>query len=540
MKSLKVLLLAGCIGTFSGCGYFAPQQAARDVLKTEKKKAKSQFDKVRNATLTGGELSGTDDAGRPLWKVSAKTINALGNPQSAESGGMPASAQLTDAHATLFTAGKADSQFAAPRMQLLYQQDGNVRLVLSGGVTATSQGAWTQQRGAVQITTPQATVNVKKRQLWTNHGVHIEQGKGSERVVVTSKTLLANTDLKTADLGGGVTSTTSRGVMTSSGAHWNWQTGIANANGKVSAHNDDINMTGASMKADTNTNVVTVSGGVTAKFAKGTATAAKVLYHWDSGKLEASGGVRLQGNGATVNAAQVQTTKTMQDATASGGVQVQRSDLAVHANSATVTKMGDNAFAVTGNGDVKVQNPQGSATANHATWKNHQISASGDVTLHHAGYTLSGNSLQTDDAFKNAILSGDVHGNMPDGGSVSAAKAVYSEGKVTATGGVSGRKGDLHLKASRMESSADGKKIELQGNVTLSNATGTTITAPQARYDRNKNEVYAWGGVTVHDPGHHLTQHGKTLTADLNLQQAVLTDVAGSGKINILQGKKLF
>ena len=541
MKSpLKVLLLAGCIGSISGCSYFSPQQAARDAVKTQTKKAKSQLDKLRTATLSGTDLSGTDDAGRPLWKVSAKSIHAMGNTQDVESGAMPANAQLTEAHAVLYKEGKVESQFDSPQMQLLYQEDGSVRLVLSGGVKAIAQGSWTKQRGAVQITTPQATVNIKKRQLWTNHGVNIAQGQGSERVVVTSKTLLANTDLKTADLGGGVKSTTSRGVMTANGANWNWATGQLTAEGKVTANGNDINIDGQHLKADTNAHLVTVWGNVTAKSDKGTATASKVLYRWDSGKLTATGGVRLQGNGTTVNASQIDTTKAMKDATASGGVQVRRGDLTVLASSATVTKMGDNAFAVTGNGSVKVQNPQGWAKANHATWKNNQITANGNVTLSHDGYSISGDNLNTDDKFKQATLTGDVHGAMPGGGSMNAGKAVYSNGKVIATGGVSGRKGDLRLKASRLESSADGKNVELTGNVTVRNSDGTTISAPQARYDRDKNEVYAWGGVTLRDPAHNLTQHGKTLTADLNLKKAVLTDVSGSGKMNVLQGKKLF
>jgi lipopolysaccharide assembly outer membrane protein LptD (OstA) len=148
--------------------------------------------------------------------------------------------------------------------------------------------------------------------------------------------------------------------------------------------------------------------------------------------------------------------------------------------------------------------------------------------------------LSTDDKFTKATLTGGVHGEMPGGGTMSAGKAVYSNGKVIATGGVTGRKGDLRLKADRLESSAGGRQVELTGDVTVRNSGGTSVSAPQARYDRGKNQVYAWGGVTLRDPAHHLTQHGKTLTADLNLKQAVLTEVSGSGKMNVLQGKKLF
>lgn len=541
MKSpTKVLLLAICIGSLSGCSYFSPQQTAREAIKTQTKKAKSQLDKLKTATLTGTDLSGTDDAGNLLWKVSAKTIRATGNTQGVESGAMPANAQLTDAHAILYKEGKPESEFDSPKMQLLYQEDGSVRLVLSGGVKAIAQGVWTKDRGSVKITTPQASVNIKKRQLWTNHGVNIEQGKGSERVVVTAKTLLANTSLKTATLSGGVKSTTSRGVMTANGANWNWSTGQLTAEGKVTANGKDINIRGQHLKADTNAHLVTVWGDVTAKSTEGTATASKVLFRWDSGKLTATGGVRLQGDGATVSASQIDTTKSMANATASGGVQVRRGNLNVSANRATVTKMGDDAFSVTGNGAVKVQNPQGWAKANHATWKNGQISANGNVTLSHDGYSISGDKLNTNDKFNQATLTGGVHGEMPGGGSMSAAKAVYSNGKVVATGGVSGRKGDLRLKATRLETNENGKKVELTGNVSVRNSEGITVSAPQARYDRDKNEVYAWGGVTLRDPAHDLTQHGKTLTADLNLKKAVLTDVSGSGKMNVLQGKKLF
>ncbi|MEO6906807.1 MAG: LPS export ABC transporter periplasmic protein LptC [Abditibacteriaceae bacterium] len=539
MKSLlKVLLLACCISALSGCSYFSPQQTARDAIKAQTKKVKSKLDTLRTATLSGTDLSGTDDAGRPLWKITAKTIRAKGNPKG--DGSIPANAELTDAHAILYSNGKPESQYDSPRMQLQYEEDGNVRILLSGGVKAIAQGSWTKQRGSVQITTPQAIVNIKKRQLWTNHSAKIEQGKGTEQLLVVSKTLLANTSLKTADLGGGVTSTTSRGVMTANSANWNWATGQLAAEGKVSAHGTNINISGQHLSADTNAHLVTVSGDVTAKSDKGTATASKVLYRWDSGKLMATGNVHLQDNGATVSASQIDTTKAMGDATASGGVQVRRGDLKVQANSATVTKMGDKAFAVTGNGAVKVQAPQGWAKANHATWKNGQISANGNVTLSHDGYSIRGDNLNTDDKFKQATLTGDVHGAMAGGGTMSAGKAVYSGGKVVASGGVSGQKGDLRMKADRLESNADGKLVELTGNVTVRNSDGTTISAPQARYDRDKKIVYAWGDVTLHDLTHHLTQHGKTLTADLNLKQAVLTDVSGSGKMIVLQGKKLF
>jgi len=536
----KVLLTGLCAGTLPGCGYFSSRQVTQDALKETGKKAQSQVDKIKNATITGSELSGTDDQGRPLWKVSAKKVHALGNAQGSTTGGMPASAELTDASATLYAEGKPESQFKAPRIRLLYQEDGNVRLLLSGGVTATSQGAWSGQRGAVTMSTPQASINIKKRQLWTDHGVTATQGKGSDAIKVTSKTLLANTSLQTADLGGGVTSKTSRGTMTSPQAHWNWKSGELTAKGGVKAHNDDITLTGQHLKADTNAHAVTVSGNVTAQSPKGSAHASTVVYHWDSGQLKASGSVHLSGKGAAIDATSIQTTREMQNATATGGVRVVRGDLKVTANKATVSKMGESTFAVTGTGDVKLQNPQGNASAASATWKNGQISASGNVRLSHAGYTLRGARLTADDTFTHATLSGGAHGDFPDGGSVAAEKVVYNKGKITATGGVSGRRGVLRLRADRLESDDSGAKVELQGNVTLRNSDGTTVSAPQARYDRKKNEVYAWGGVTLRDAEHHLTQKGKTLTADLNLKQAVLTEVSGSGKINILPGKKLF
>lgn len=548
MKSpLKVLLnhsvkalVIGSLFAVSGCGYFAPKPTVRKELEKKADAAQKQLSKINKATLTDSELSGTDDAGNLLWKVSAQKIKASGNPMDAATTGAAPDAHLIDAHATLYNAGKPESQFSAPHIQLLYQDDGSVRLVMTGGVKAVAQGDWTKGRGAVHISTPKAAVNVEERQLWTNHGVRIEQGKGNEKLVVTAKTLLANTALQQADLGGGVTSTTPRGIMKSSDATWNWKTGILQAKGKVRAHDDEIHFTGQYLKADINTHLVTVWGNVTGKSDQGHATAGKIIYNWGSEVLKATGGVTLQNDGTSVRAASLETTSSMQNATASGNVTVQRDDLNITANTAHVTKIGSNSFAVSGDGNVRVKTADGHASASHATWKNGQISASGNVTLSHAGYRLQGNSLQANDSFTKVTLSGDVHGSMPSGGSISASKAVYSNGEITATGGVSARKGNLRLHASRLESSANGKKLELHGNVTLKNGEGTTVSAPQARYNRAKNEVYAWGGVTVRDSSRNLTQHGKTLTADLNLNQAVLTDVSGSGKINILQGKKLF
>src|SRR5215213_5925106 len=78
-----VLLVA-----LSGCGGGAAtdsesHQVAQKRLEGDADAAKKQFNELRGVTMKGGELSGGDSAGHPLWRVSAKEIHVFNQPAPA-------------------------------------------------------------------------------------------------------------------------------------------------------------------------------------------------------------------------------------------------------------------------------------------------------------------------------------------------------------------------------------------------------------------------------------------------------------------------
>jgi lipopolysaccharide assembly outer membrane protein LptD (OstA) len=616
-------VLAGCGGVRDAD---QARQTAQQQIETEASEAKKQLNALQGATMQGGELSGGDAKGRPLWRVSAKEIRVFNPPEAsadksdsakeknpdpddkkhgqldrqvAELSAQPRRAVLTEARALLYKEGKLDATFVAPRAIVNYTPDG-VRIRLVGGISARSAGGWAGKRGAVTMKAPRAEVNVKARTVWATGGVHLVQGTGAERILVSANQLHADTGLKTTRLIGAVKATSQDGRFSAQQAAWNWETHRASARGDVTATHEETTITGAQLEADTEAKSGVLSGGVRAVGEQGKASASSVRYDWknhsivasggvlldkgdatlQAGQLntddkfdnaEASGGVTLKKGDATLRAARVSTRGKGETATAAGNVVLVKGDARIAADAATANNIGEKNSTVTATGSVRLErgdmtisadraqatglhdkstlrvvasghvyakSKDGAVRAGSATWGGGRIVASNGVTLYRDGNRLSGLRLACDDQFTHATLTGVIHGELAKGSTLSAKQMTYHKGEgVTATGGVAARRGGLHLRADNMTSTPDGNHLVLTGNVVLTNAEGTTVNAPEARYDRVAQKIYATGDVYLRDPKRGLRQRGRKLVADLKLNQATLTDVSGSGKMDVFKDK---
>lgn len=516
--------------------------------------------------------------------------------------GQPKRAELTDATAVIYRDGKEETSFRSPRIILIQTAKG-VRMTMLGGMRAQSQGNWIGKRGPVLITSPRAEVDVKARRIWAGKGVRVMQGAPGNQVNVIADQLRADTNLKSTMLMGGVRASANQGKFSAREANYNWETGRSSAKGGIVATHDGTTITGARLEADTRAGRGVLSGGVHATGEQGKATASSVRYDWKAHTLSASGGVLLTKDEVTVRAGQidtddkfraavasgdvtlrkgdatlragrVQTEGKATQATASGGVTLTRGDSTVSASSATAYNIGTDSASVIASGDVRVKRGEltltagrakasglqdqktlhvvasdgvyasskdGSVKAGNATWGGGRVVASGGVTLFREGHRLSGSRLICDDKFTQATLSGDINGRMAGGETIGAGVLTYRKGQgVVGTKGVSARRGELRLRADRLNASPDGDLIVLNGNVVVTNTDGATVRAPTVRYDRKAQKVFASGNVSLHDPKRGLRQSGRALVADLQLKKATLTDVTGSGKMDVFKDKKLF
>ena len=648
-----VVLAAGVLGGCKGSGQTDSSRAiATDSIKQDAKDAKGQLDELKGITLQGGELSGSDQKGRPLWRVSAKQIQVFNQTSKSDSGkdgddkkdskddamaalaGKPKRAELTDATAILFREGKPETSFRSPRITL-NQTDKGVRLTMTGGMRAQSQGNWMGKRGPVLITSPRAEVDVKTRRLWAGKGVRVVQGVKGNQINLVADQLRADTNLKTTLLSGGVKANATQGNFSAREANYNWETGRSSAKGEITATHEGTKITGTRLEADTRAGRGVLSGGVNATGEQGKATASSVRYDWNAGTLSASGGVLLTKDDVTVRAGRIDTDDkfkaavasgdvtlkkgdatlranrvqtagkstqatasggvllTRGDATvsagsataynigektayvkASGGVRVVRGEATVSASNATAYNIGEKSASVTASGDVRVKrggltltagraeasglqdqstlrvvasngvyasSKDGSVNAGNATWGGGRVVASGGVTLNRDGNRLSGSRLVCDDKFTTATLTGNVNGRLAKGETVGAGVLVYRKDQgVWGTKGVTARRGELRLRANKMNASPDGNLIALNGNVVVTNTDGATVRAPTVRYDRKAQKVFASGNVSLQDPKRGLRQSGRALVADLQLNKVTLTNVTGSGKMDVFKDKKLF
>jgi lipopolysaccharide export system protein LptA len=581
----------------------AAEAAARQALKKDAQEAKASIRQLGDVVSTGAILSGHDAKGRKLWSVGAAKIKAheekLGIGDKVLE---PRRAELTDARATLYREGKAHSTFRAPRLNLVYADRG-VMMTMSGGVKMRTPGTWDNKnqkklqpltgRGPIELMTPQVNVDVKAREVRANKGVIMTQGKTR----VAARQLFADTELATARLTGNIKATAPEGTMNAERATWNWRNGRAVAQGKITLVHDGTTLSGARLDADTDGSRGELSGDVLATSAEGRAKAGRVLYNWKENTLSVRQDVTLQKEDGTLRAARIDTDDKLRRATASGGVTLVKGDSTLKAsqivafdkleravangevvltrpdatmraaraevwidekravgNGVTVVRGDVNVRAaraevfnaqnkktarIVASGGVTAQNPQGTVRAANVVWGGGRVIGSGGVTLTKDGNTIRGSRLTSDDQFKEATLSGDVSGRMARGETVSAGVVLLKDGMVQARGGVSGRRDNLRLRADTLESTRDGQHATLRGNVVVTSDEGITARAPVVRYDKQAAKVYASGGVTVVDPQRG-QQRGRTLVADLKLNNAVLTEVSGTFSEKLFKDKKLF
>jgi lipopolysaccharide export system protein LptA len=558
------------LGLFvSGCGHKGKHpsetpEIVQDLARKQAKEAKNNLMGLKSSHMTGATLGGGDSMGRPLWKVSADQIQTAGTLEE----GTPKQAVLTNAKATLFRAGKADSYLWAPTMTLFNTGKG-VRLQMTKSVRGESAGVWTGNRGTIKFTAPHADVDVQTRTIDASGGVVMTQGPNK----VTGQKMHSVTALQKVDVTGKVHGTGDSGqVVDADTATYDWQNDKLVAQ-KVIASQKGTQITGDTLNADTNANKGTLNGHVVAKSAQGTANAPKVDFDWKKNLIVSNDAV-FNGQGGTLRASRIQTDSKLNLAKATNVV-AQKDGATLHANSADgfdglnritghtvnfvhedltltapradATKKG-NKWVLVATGGAHGKNASGTISAPRVTWDEgrNSVLASGGVTMDKEGSTLMGATLNSDTKFNNATLTGNVHGKMQNGSTLAASLLVKSGKSFVASRGTTahftsqGQFGPLTMRSPKITAAADGSTATATGGVTVTSATGATVHAPQAIYDRKSGKVTATGGVDFYDPVRGIRQHGDTLVADLGLKVAKLSNPSGQVAQKMFEGKKLF
>ncbi len=571
-----------------GCRAKAPETASKIVVEAAKREVAAKrdtFSGLQGATLQGGQLSGGDAQGRPLWKLSARTIRAAGgvleSGKNADSGA-PRTATLSDARATLYRDGKAESQLQAPQVTLFYLKNG-VRLQFSRGMKGTTRGVWAGARGPVEIAAPRADVDVQNRVISASGGVQMAQGT----VRVRAQTLRAQTSLQSATLTGRVRAISTdktagngagSGQIEADSALYNWQTNRLRAQ-KVTALREGTRLTGEVLEADTDAQSGVLSGQVRAQNAQNRASAPRLDFNWKRDQIRAPNATLLSPQGSARASNLVTDSKlrlasardlvatqngaTLRAASATGldgltriraqSVDFARADLRFRAPRAVAHKVGAG-WVLEAEGGARGHNAAGQIRAPRMTWDEAKgrVTASGGVTLNKAGATLTGQTLSGDTRFQNAVLSGPVRGQLVDGTLITAQKlekrgeTLLAQSGATAkfqprqTSGAPGKLGTVTLRAARIEAPSDGSSASASGGVTLLTSTGATARAPRAIYNRAQSLVTASGGVDFFDPVRGLRTHGDTLIYNLKTNEGTLPYAQGQGSLDLFKGKKLF
>ncbi|HEY0075889.1 MAG TPA: LPS export ABC transporter periplasmic protein LptC [Abditibacteriaceae bacterium] len=607
------LLLIGAVTYFTLRR--SPEEIAQEQLKTtakrvERKAQDKLTESLGDATFEGGELSGNDNQGRPLWTIGAEKIES----QSEE--GSELKATLTGAHATLYREGVPETTFRSGKMQLTRDANEKVHLTLSGGVTAKTaaqaiaQAAKSAKRplrsasfGTVQMQARSAEIDVTARRLVAKNGVTLTQGEGARTVKLTAPRLTADIGLANAQLSGGIKATVPQGNFAAPSALWNWKEHRLSASGGVTAIHENTTLSGARLDADTSGKIGTISGDVRIKAPQGQAHAGSVSYNWGTGRLNARGGVTLTKNNGSLRAGSIECDDKLQNAVArgdvtlqsegvrltaqsvsasqgfsragaNGGVTISKEDVtlratridswdnfaraealgAVHltkgntslrAGQATVFNRGTRAVAsggvtlVQGNLLLKANRAQASNLNQKGAL---QVSANGGITFKQNDLTVSAGRVEATNADsetkRRIVASGGVRAQNARG-VVHAARVTWGGGKIEARGGVRARRSDLHLSADKFDGDDKGHQAVLTGHVQVKHANGATLQAPSARYDKASNKVFASGGVVYKD-GRGSVMRGQSLVANLNLEQAEITNVKGTISMPALKGKELF
>lgn len=579
---LSLLWLAPAL-LFSGCAPKKPesQPSAKSVIEAAKKAAKTerkQFSGIKNVIGSGGELSGGDAQGRPLWKLSAKTIRVSGSAFEPESGAKssqkpaPQTATVFEARATLFREGKAETTLIAPQIVVIYRPEG-VRLQFSKGMTGSTLGPWTKNRGAVKIAAPRADVDVNARVISASGGVAMNQGT----LQIRGQTLRAQTSLKTAEMKGQVRAKDAanggaKAEIEADSAVYDWQKDRVSAR-KAVATQSGTRLSGEALSADTRATRGNLSGNVRATSAQGQASAPRLDFNWGKDQITARE-ASFAGQGGTLRASNLVTDSKLRLASARNLVAEQdgatlraafvdgfdglnrlrgrevnyrRADLNFRAPRAEARKSGDK-WILVAQGGARGQNASGDVSAAQMTWDEarNRVTASGNVVLHKDGATLRGETLQSDAKFGNATLTGQVRGAMKDGSTLEAG-ALEKRGETffARSGAVArfksrGEMGVMTVRGAQIEASADGENAVATGGVTLTSSTGAKASAPRATYNRKSGKVTATGGVDFFDPVRGLRQHGDTLVVDLKSKKVSLTNSRGQADVKLFEGNKLF
>ena len=622
-RNYSALFAAGFFVLIAGCAYLATRRSPEDIAKAQlkaaaqkiKKKAQSKLlETVGDANIEGGELSGSDAQGRPLWSVGAEKI------ESKMGQGEELTAILTDAHATLYQNGVAETNFRSAKMKLTRDANEKVKLVLSGGVSAkTSSQAIAQiakttkskaknpqlgaSLGALEMQSQDAEIDIDTRHLVAKNGVTMTQGVGAKAIKVTAPHLVADVGLANAQLTGGIVATAEQGTFKAPSATWNWKNHRIAATGGVSATHEQTVLTGARLDADTQAKTGTVSGDVKIKAPQGSAGAPSVNYNWGAGRIAARGGVILSKDNGSVRASSIECDDKLQNAFASGGVTLQKEGVRLTANSAkatnglarasasgdvTITKDDvtlraasiqsfDNFAHAEASGAVHLTKGKASLRARNVEVfdKGTRAKASGGVTLVQDDVTVSANRAEATNLSQKGALrivaNGDVRLKQADAivtasyvegthvdsenarritatgnvraenssGWVRASRVTWGGGKVSAAGGVSAKRGELTLSADNFAGDDKGENAVLTGHVIVKHSNGATLQAPNGRYAKNENKVFANGGIVYKDAQGSVMK-GKSLVANLKLQQAQISGLEGKVNLRALEGKNLF
>lgn len=516
----------------------SPEELAQEQLKKTAKnverKAKDKLtESLGDAVFEGGELSGNDNQGRPLWTIGAEKIES----QSDE--GSELKATLIGAHATLYREGVAETTFRSGKMQLTRDANEKVHLTLSGGVTAKTaaqaiaQAAKSAKRslknasfGTVQMQANSAEINVTARRLVAKNGVTLTQGEGARIVKVTAPQLTADVGLANAQLSGGIKATAPQGNFSAPNAMWNWKEHRLSASGGVTAIHENTTLTGARLDADTSGKTGTISGDVQIKAPQGQARAGSVSYNWGKGRLMARGGVTLTKNNGSLRAGSIECDDKLQNAVAHGDVTLQSEGVRLTAGSVNASQGFSHAGA---SGGVTISKEDVTLRARRIdSWDNFtRAEASGAVHLTKGNTSLRAGQATVFNRGTRAVASGGVtlvQGNLLLKANRAEASNLNQKGalQVSANGGVTFKQNDLTVSAGRAEATnADSetkRRIVASGGVRAQNAKGVVQSA---RVTWGGGKIEARGGVRARRSDLHLS--ADKFDGDDEGHQAVLT-----------------
>lgn len=329
----------------------------------------------------------------------------------------------------------------------------------------------------------------------------------------------------------------------------------ATADGGVRFHKDGVVITADRVRAFDKFMRAIASGSVrlSASTSRGQATlsASRVEAFDNFTRAVASGGVVLKQGASTIRAANVAAFdfKGRGRAVASGGVTLVRDDLTINAERVEGANLRDkNGFSATASGGVRARNAQGRVSSQSVRWAAGRVQARGSVSLWKDGAVLSGDSLSGDSKFENARLVGNVRGQFPDGGMVSAGRMEKMGPRIVAVGGVRARQGEVSLRMARLEATVGSNNalsgdVVGSGGVVLTTRDGATLSAPSVRYNKARDEARAEDGARFVDSRKGASLRVRSLlvrhVSDDKRRSITAEDGSGSGSMEALEDFKL-